>query len=147
MPSSPSSSFSWLLTIAAFIVGSGTAIVIVTAISTIALYWAYGVPIFLGVDEQRMARAARLEPGPVLQADRVVAVFWIVVLIRSCSCGRRRATSRFAYLVFLVLAGRLLLRLGAPPLQGPDVMGEARADRDRARVRARGRGARRRRLS
>src|SRR5450756_1620422 len=41
--------FSYLLTNAAFIAGGGTAIAIVTAISTIALYWAYGVPIFLGI--------------------------------------------------------------------------------------------------
>jgi len=38
-----------VLTNTAFIAGGGTAIVIVTAISTIALYWAYGVPIFLGL--------------------------------------------------------------------------------------------------
>ena len=41
--------FSYLLTNAAYIAGGDTAIAIVTAISTIALYWAYGVPIFLGV--------------------------------------------------------------------------------------------------
>ena len=41
--------FSYLLTNAAYIAGSFTAIAIVTAISTIALYWAYGVPIFLGI--------------------------------------------------------------------------------------------------
>jgi hypothetical protein len=41
--------FSYILTNAAFIFGGATAIAIVTAISTIALYWAYGVPIFLGV--------------------------------------------------------------------------------------------------
>src|SRR5438874_1084283 len=39
---------SWLFTVAAFIVGTGTAIVIVTAISTIFLYAAYGVVIYLG---------------------------------------------------------------------------------------------------
>ena len=39
---------SWLFTVAAFIVGTGTAIVIITAISTIFLYAAYGVVIYLG---------------------------------------------------------------------------------------------------
>src|SRR6476659_11182150 len=38
----------WLFTIAAFIVGTGTALIIVTAISTIFLYAAYGLVIFLG---------------------------------------------------------------------------------------------------
>src|SRR6185295_13554957 len=43
---------SWLFTVAAFIVGTGTAIVIVTAISTIFLYAAYGVVIYLGATTQ-----------------------------------------------------------------------------------------------
>ena len=38
----------WLFTVAAFIVGTGTAIVIITAISTIFLYAAYGLVIYLG---------------------------------------------------------------------------------------------------
>ena len=43
---------SWLFTVAAFIVGTGTAIVIVTAISTIFLYAAYGLVIFLGATDR-----------------------------------------------------------------------------------------------
>ena len=46
---------SWLFTVATFIVGTGTAIVIVTAISTIFLYAAYGLVIFLGATTTRLA--------------------------------------------------------------------------------------------
>jgi amino acid transporter len=73
--------FSYLLTNAAFIAGGATAIAIVTAISTIALYWAYGIPIFLGIVGNRewrdsavwcMGRYSRLVAG--------ISLVWIVLI-------------------------------------------------------------------
>jgi amino acid transporter len=72
---------SWLFTVAAFIVGTGTAIVIVTAISTIFLYAAYGVVIYLGATtsewlDHRVWSLARWSK-PIAW----VAVFWCIVLM------------------------------------------------------------------
>ncbi len=71
----------WLFTVAAFIVGTGTAIVIITAISTIFLYAAYGVVIFLGAttEEWRTHRVWSL--GRWSKVVAAVAVFWVVVLM------------------------------------------------------------------
>ena len=69
---------SWLFTVAAFAVGAsggpgggGIAIIIVTAISTIFLYAAYGIVIFLGATTIRMGQGARLEPRQRVEAHRV----------------------------------------------------------------------------
>lgn len=72
---------SWLFTVAAFIVGTGTAIIIVTAISTIFLYAAYGMVIYLGAttEEWRSHRVWNLGRWSKLAAW--VAIFWVVVLM------------------------------------------------------------------
>ena len=73
--------FSFVLTMAAFIFGGSTAIVIVTAISTIALYWAYGVPIFLGVvGKQDWRGQAVWSLGRFSKPIALVAVAWIVFI-------------------------------------------------------------------
>jgi amino acid transporter len=71
----------WLFTVAAFIVGTGTAIVIITAISTIFLYAAYGVVIYLGAttEEWRTHRVWSL--GRWSKPVAYVAVFWVLVLM------------------------------------------------------------------
>jgi amino acid transporter len=72
---------SWLFTVAAFIVGTGTAIVVVTAISTIFLYAAYGICIYLGIvtEEWRSHRVWSL--GRWSKPVAVIAVFWVLVLM------------------------------------------------------------------
>jgi amino acid transporter len=73
--------FSFVLTMAAFIFGGSTAIVIVTAISTIALYWAYGVPILLGViGKQDWRGQAVWSLGRFSKPIALVAVAWIVFI-------------------------------------------------------------------
>jgi amino acid transporter len=71
----------WLFTVAAFIVGTGTAIVIITAISTIFLYAAYGVVIFLGATTsdwiEHRVWSLRRWSKPVAY----VAIFWVLVLM------------------------------------------------------------------
>ena len=73
--------FSYLLTNAAFIAGSFTAIAIVTAISTIALYWAYGVPIFLGIfGKQEWRDQAVWKLGRFSKPIAAIACLWIVLI-------------------------------------------------------------------
>jgi amino acid transporter len=71
----------WLFTVASGIVGGGTAIVIVTAISTIFLYAAYGIPIWLALrsDAWRSERVWSL--GRWSRPVALIALFWIVVLM------------------------------------------------------------------
>ena len=71
----------FILTFFAFWVGRGIAVVIVTAISTIFLYAAYGVPIWLGLttDEWKGERVWSL--GRWSKPIAVIALLWIVVLM------------------------------------------------------------------
>jgi len=72
---------SWLFTVAAFIVGTGTAIIIVTAISTIFLYAAYGVVIYLGATTSGWLEHRVWSLGRWSKPIAWLAVFWIVVLM------------------------------------------------------------------
>ena len=72
---------SWLFTVAAFIVGTGTAIIIVTAISTIFLYAAYGVVIFLGATTQDWLSERVWSLGRWSKPIAYGAIFWVLVLM------------------------------------------------------------------
>jgi amino acid transporter len=72
---------SWLFTVAAGIVGGGTAIVIVTAVSTIFLYAAYGICIYLGVTTQEWLAERVWSLGRWSKPIAWVAIFWVVVLM------------------------------------------------------------------
>jgi amino acid transporter len=95
--------FSYLLTNAAWIAGSFTAIAIVTAISTIALYWAYGVPIFLGLfGKQEWRDHAVWKLGRFSKPIAVVACLWIVVIsVLFLWPTSGNAYTLIAYVVFL----------------------------------------------
>ena len=71
----------WLFTIAAFIVGTGTAIVIITAISTIFLYAAYGLVIYLGATTREWTEHRVWSLGRWSKPVAWVAVFWVIVLM------------------------------------------------------------------
>jgi amino acid transporter len=71
----------WLFTVAAFIVGTGTAIVIITAVSTIFLYAAYGLVIYLGATTGDWRQHAVWNLGRWSKPVAYVAVFWVVVLM------------------------------------------------------------------
>jgi amino acid transporter len=71
----------WLFSVAAFIVGTGTAIVIITAISTIFLYAAYGVVIYLGATTQGWLSERVWSLGRWSKPIAWVALAWIVVLM------------------------------------------------------------------
>ena len=72
---------SWLFSVAAFIVGTGTAIVIITAISTIFLYAAYGVVIYLGATTQGWLSERVWSLGRWSKPIAWISVAWIVVLM------------------------------------------------------------------
>jgi amino acid transporter len=72
---------SWLFSVAAFIVGTGTAIVIITAISTIFLYAAYGVVIYLGATTQGWLSDRVWSLGRWSKPIAWVAVAWVLVLM------------------------------------------------------------------
>jgi amino acid transporter len=96
--------FSFVLTLAAFIFGGNTAIVIVTAISTIALYWAYGVPILLGViGKQDWREQAVWSLGRFSKPVALISILWIAfisVLFLWPTSGN--PYTLLAYLVFLL---------------------------------------------
>ena len=71
----------WLFTVAAFIVGSGTAIIIITAISTIFLYAAYGVCIYLGATTSGWLSERVWSLGRWSKPIAWIAVFWVIVLM------------------------------------------------------------------
>jgi amino acid transporter len=71
----------WLFTVAAGIEGGRTAIVIVTAISTIFLYAAYGVPILLGLRSDKWREERVWSLGRFSRPVAVVALIWIVALM------------------------------------------------------------------
>lgn len=71
----------WLFSVAAFVVGTGTAIVIITAISTIFLYAAYGVVIYLGATTEGWLSERVWSLGRWSKPIAWLAVFWVVVLM------------------------------------------------------------------
>ena len=78
----------FLFTVAAFYVGAlggpgggGIAIVIVTAISTIFLYAAYGIPIFLGLTTEEWKGERVWSLGSWSRPVAVIALLWILVLL------------------------------------------------------------------
>ncbi len=78
----------FLFTVAAFYVGAlggpgggGIAIVIVTAISTIFLYAAYGIPIFLGLTTSEWKQERVWSLGRWSKIVATVALLWILVLL------------------------------------------------------------------
>ncbi len=71
----------WLFSVAAFIVGTGTAVVIITAISTIFLYAAYGICIYLGATTTDWLKERVWSLGRWSKPVAWVAIFWVIVLM------------------------------------------------------------------
>jgi amino acid transporter len=71
----------WVFSVAAGVVGGGTAIVIVTAISTIFLYAAYGACIYLGATTTEWLSLRVWSLGRWSKPVAWVAIFWVIVLM------------------------------------------------------------------
>jgi amino acid transporter len=120
----------FLFTVAAFFVGAlgspgggGIAIVIVTAISTIFLYAAYAVPIYLGLTTDAWKAERVWSLGRWSRPVAIVAVLWTAVLLVLFSFP----TSGNSSWPFMVLAVVLVLvycfAWARSRFQGPRVMG------------------------
>ncbi|MET1231312.1 MAG: amino acid permease [Candidatus Limnocylindrales bacterium] len=122
----------WLFAIAAFYVGAsgsagggGIAIAIVTAISTIFLYAAYGIPIYLGTrsDEWKKERVWSL--GRWSKPVAALAIFWILVLLVLFSFPTSGNISWPFMAVAVVLLLIYYFGWARQRFQGPRSMGDA----------------------
>ncbi|MEW5990163.1 MAG: amino acid permease [Chloroflexota bacterium] len=114
---------SWLFTLAAFIVGSGTAIVIVTAISTIFLYAAYGVCIYLGLTTTGWLQHRVWSLGRWSKPVAWVAVAWCVVLMVLFSFPTSGNISWPFMLAFVVLLLVYYFGWARSRFKGPQIHG------------------------
>jgi amino acid transporter len=114
---------SWLFSVAAFIVGTGTAIVIITAISTIFLYAAYGVVIYLGATTQEWLKERVWSLGRWSRPVAWLAVAWVVVLMVLFSWPTSGNISWPFMGVTLLLLVVYYFGWARSRFQGPKVMG------------------------
>jgi amino acid transporter len=114
----------FVLTFFAFLAGGGTAIVIVTAISTIFLYAAYGICIYLGVTTEEWRRHRVWSLGRWSKPVAYAALAWIVVLMVLFSfptSGNISWPFMAAVILFLVV---YYFGWARKRFQGPKVMGQ-----------------------
>ena len=115
----------WLFTVAAGIVGGGTAIVIVTAISTIFLYAAYGICIYLGATTTEWQSERVWSLGRWSKPIAYVALFWIVVLMILFSFPTSGNISWPFMVVTLLFLVVYFFAYARRAFQGPRSMGDS----------------------
>lgn len=113
----------FILTIVAFLAGGGTAIVIVTAISTIFLYAAYGLTIYLGVTTTEWLNHRVWSLGRWSKPIALVALFWVVVLMILFSFPTSGNISITFMLIVVVALAVYYVAWAGSRFQGPRVMG------------------------
>ena len=113
----------FLLSMVAFLAGGGTAIVIVTAISTIFLYAAYGIVIYLGMTTKEWLKLRVWSLGRFSRPVAMVAVFWVVVLMVLFSFPTSGNISITFMLGVVVLLLVYYFAWAKSHFQGPRVMG------------------------
>jgi amino acid transporter len=115
----------WLFSVAAGYVGGGTAIVIVTAVSTIFLYAAYGICIYLGATTTDWLGERVWSLGRWSKPVAWVAILWVIVLMILFSwptSGNISFPFMLATVLFLVV---YFLAYARRAFKGPRVMGDA----------------------
>ena len=113
----------FILTIGAFLAGGGTAIVIVTAISTIFLYAAYGITIYLGLTTKEWISHRVWSLGRFSRPIAMIALFWVIVLMILFSFPTSGNISITFMLITLVLMAIYYFGWAKSRFQGPRVMG------------------------
>jgi amino acid transporter len=116
---------SWLFTVAAFIVGTGTAIIIVTAISTIFLYAAYGVVIYLGATTSDWLTERVWSLGRWSKPVAWIAIAWVLILMVLFSFPTSGNISFPFMIVTVVLLLIYYFGWARSRFKGPKVMGDA----------------------
>jgi amino acid transporter len=115
----------WLFSVAAFVVGTGTAVVIITAISTIFLYAAYGICIFLGATTQDWLKERVWSLGRWSKPVAWIAIFWIIVLMVLFSWPTSGNISLPFMVITVVLLVVYYLASARRTFKGPRSMGDA----------------------
>lgn len=113
----------FILTIVAFLAGGGTAIVIVTAISTIFLYAAYGITIYLGLTTKEWIGHRVWSLGRWSRPIAMIALFWVIVLMILFSFPTSGNISISFMLITVVLMALYYFGYARSHFQGPRVMG------------------------
>ncbi len=113
----------FILTLVAFLQGGGTAIVIVTAISTIFLYAAYGLTIYLGVTTKEWLRERVWSLGRWSKPIATLALFWVVVLMVLFSFPTSGNISISFMIGVMVLLLVYYFAYARSHFQGPRIMG------------------------
>ena len=113
----------FILTVVAFLAGGGTAIVIVTAISTIFLYAAYGITIYLGLSTREWISHRVWSLGRWSRPIAMVALFWVIVLMILFSFPTSGNISITFMLITVALMAIYYFGWAKSRFQGPRVMG------------------------
>ncbi len=115
----------FILAMVAFLAGGGTAIVIVTAISTIFLYAAYGICIYLGATTSEWLEHRVWSLGRFSKLIAWVAVFWVIVLMVLFSFPTSGNISITFMLIVVVLLAIYYFAYARDAFKGPRVMGDS----------------------
>ena len=115
----------YLLSVIAFVAGGGTAIVIVTAISTIFLYAAYGIVIYLGATTSDWMGERVWSLGRWSRPIAIVAVFWVIVLMVLFSFPTSGNISLPFMLIVVALLVVYYFAFARRNFKGPQAMGDA----------------------
>ncbi len=114
----------FVLAMGAFLAGGGTAIVIVTAISTIFLYAAYGICIYLGATTKEWTDHRVWSLGRFSKPIAWLAIFWVVVLMILFSFPTSGNISITFMVAVVVLLAIYYFAYARGSFKGPLVMGD-----------------------
>ena len=114
----------FILAMVAFLAGGGTAIVIVTAISTIFLYAAYGICIFLGATTKEWLDHRVWSLGRFSKPVAWIAVFWVIVLMILFSFPTSGNISISFMIAVVILLAIYYFAFARNSFKGPRSMGD-----------------------
>ncbi len=115
----------FILALVAFLAGGGTAIVIVTAISTIFLYAAYGICIYLGATTHEWLEHRVWSLGRFSKPIAWIAIFWVLVLMVLFSFPTSGNISITFMIGVVILLAIYYYGYAKRSFQGPRAMGDS----------------------